>query len=152
MKNFIYLTDRILYQIFKIILNVFLKTMDKILSILFEKYISKILNRITFKVKTGCYLLTPFELLMLKTMKLLRSYKKQINKSKNDEKVPHLEITEVVLVHCNIVNSDSQLDLSVLYALAPNKSFGQLFSYIEVWFTDQNSQPLEIDGKININY
>ena len=37
----------------------------------------------------------------------------------------HLEITEVVIVHCNIVNSDNQQDLKVLYAFVPNKSFGQ---------------------------
>ena len=81
--------------------------------------------------------------------------------------MPHLEITEVVLIHCNIVNNDYQQDSRVLYTFVPNKSFGQLldispknfiflktfdseFSYIEVWFTDQNSKPLEIEDKINI--
>ena len=79
----------------------------------------------------------------------------------------HLEITEVVLVHCNIVNNNYQQDSRVLYTFVPNKSFGQLldispkkfiflktfdseFSYIEVWFTDQNSKQLEIEDKINI--
>ena len=68
---------------------------------------------------------------------------------------------------CNIVNNDYQQDSRVLYTFVPNKSFGQLldispknfiflktfdseFSYIEVWFTDQNSKPLEIEDKINI--
>ena len=55
-------------------------------------------------MKTGYYL----ELLTLETMKLLGSTKSKITKDKNGENVPHLEITEVVLVHCNIVNNDSQ--------------------------------------------
>ena len=38
----------------------------------------------------------------------------------------HLEITEVVLVHCNIVNSDNQQDLKIFYAFVPNKLFGQV--------------------------
>ena len=81
--------------------------------------------------------------------------------------MPHLEITEVILVHCNIVNNDYRQDARVLYPFVPNKSFGQLldispknfiflktfnseFSYIEVLFTDQHSEPLETDYKINI--
>ena len=58
-------------------------------------------------------------------MKLSGSRKSKITKNKNGENVSHLEITEVVLVHCNIVNSDNQQDLKVLYAFVPNKSFGQ---------------------------
>ena len=100
-------------------------------------------------------------------MKFLRSPKSKINKDKNAEDVPHLEITEKVLIHCNIANNDYQQDSRVLYIFVPNKSFGQLldisrekfmflktsnleFSYIEVRFTDQNSKPLEIEDKINI--
>ena len=41
-------------------------------------------------------------------MKLLRSTKNKITKDKNDKNVPHLEITEVVLIHCSIVNIDYQ--------------------------------------------
>ena len=67
-------------------------------------YVNKIENGITFK--TGYYL----ELLMSKTMKLLGIPRKKINKNKNGENVPHLEITEVVLVHCYIVNNDYQHD------------------------------------------
>ena len=48
-------------------------------------------------------------------MKLLESTDKTINKNKNGEKVPHLEITEVVLVHNNIINNDCQRDLRVMY-------------------------------------
>ena len=79
----------------------------------------------------------------------------------------HLEITEVVLIHCNIVNKDYQQNSRVLYTFIPNKSFGQLlnissknfiflktfnseFSYIEVSFTDQSSKPLKIEDKIKI--
>ena len=76
-------------------------------------------------------------------------------------------ITELILVHCNIVNNDYQQDARVFYKFVPNKLFGQLldispktfiflkiynseFSYIEVWFPDQNSKLLEIEDKINI--
>ena len=125
-------------------------------------YINKIENRITFKIKTGYYL----ELLTPETMKLLTSTKSKITKNENSENVPDLEITEVVLVHCNIVNNNDQRNSRVLYTFVPNKSFVQLldispkkfiflktydpeFSYIEVWFTDQNSKPLEIRRRRN---
>ena len=85
-------------------------------------YINKIENRITFKIKTGYYL----ELLTLETMKLLGSTENKIAKDKNGENVPHLRITEVVLVHCNIVNNDYQQDSGVLYASVSNKPFGSL--------------------------
>ena len=42
--------------------------------------------------------------------------------------VPHLEITEVVLIHCNIVNNDYQQDSRILYTFVPNKPFGQLLN------------------------
>ena len=57
-------------------------------------------------------------------MKLLGSTENKITKDKNGENVPHLEITEVVLVHCNIVNNDYQQDSRVLYIFVTNKSFG----------------------------
>ena len=59
-------------------------------------------------------------------MKLLISTKSKKNKNENGENVPHLEITEVVLIRCNIINNDYQQDSRVLYTFAPNKSFGQL--------------------------
>ena len=82
--------------------------------------------------------------------------------------MPGLEITEVVLIRCNIVNNHYQQDSRVLNTFVPNKSFAQLldislkdfiflkpfdseFLYIEVWFADRNSKPLEIEDKININ-
>ena len=67
-------------------------------------YVNKIENRITFKIKSGYYL----ELLTPETMKLLGSTESKITKDKNGENVPHLEIIELVLVHCNVVNNDYQ--------------------------------------------
>ena len=60
------------------------------------------------------------------TMKLLRRTKSKITKDENGGNVPHLESTEIVLVQCNIVNSNYQQDLIVLHTFVPNKSFGQL--------------------------
>ena len=85
-------------------------------------YINKIENRITFKIKNGYSL----ELLTPKTMKLLGSNENKITKDKNVGNVPHLEITEVVLVLCYIVNNDYQQDSRVLYKFVPNKPFGRL--------------------------
>ena len=59
-------------------------------------YISKIENRIAFKIKTGYYV----ELVTPEKMKLLGSTKSKITKNENGENVPNLEITVVVLVHC----------------------------------------------------
>ena len=126
-------------------------------------YVNKIKNRVTFKIKNGYSL----KLLTPETMKLLESIKNKITKDKNGESVPHLEITEVVLVHCNIVNNDYQEDSRVWYTLVPNKPFGSLleisptnhiflktfnseYDEIKVWFTDQNSKPLEMEDRINL--
>ena len=126
-------------------------------------YVNKIENKITFEVREGY----SFELLTPETMKLLESTKNKITKDKNGENVPHLEITEVVLVHCNIVNNDYQQDSRVLYTFVPNKPFGSLleisprnhiflktfnseYDEIKVWFTDQNNKPLEIEDGINL--
>ena len=49
-----------------------------------------------------------------------------MTKDKNEENVPHLEVTALVLVHCNIINNDYQHNVRVLYTFVPNKSFGQL--------------------------
>ena len=59
-------------------------------------------------------------------MKLLKSTKNKIPEDEHDENVPHLEITEVVLVHFNNNNNDYQQDSRVLHIFVPNKSFGQL--------------------------
>ena len=126
-------------------------------------YVNKIENMITFKIKNGYCL----ELLRKETMKLLGSTESKITKDKNGENVPHIEITEVVIVHCNMVNNDYQQDSRVLYTFVPNKYFGSLldispsnhiflktfnseYDEIVVWFADQNSKPLEIEDRINL--
>ena len=126
-------------------------------------HVNKIKNRVTFKIKDAYSL----ELLTPETMKLLESTKNKITKDKNRENVSHLEITEVVLVHCNIVNNDYPKDSRVLYTLVPNKPFDSIleisptnhiflktfnleYDEIIVWLTDQNSQPLEIEDQINL--
>ena len=82
-------------------------------------------------------------------MKLLESTKSKIDEDKNGENVPHLQITDIILIHCNIVNKDYQPDSRVLYTFVLNKSlldispkiftflktFNSECSYIEVWFT-----------------
>ena len=126
-------------------------------------YTNKTKNRIAFKVKTGYRL----ELLSPETMKLLGSTKKDVNKDKDGEDVPKLESVEVVLVHCNLVNNSYQQASKVLFTFVPNKQFGQLitisphlltmlkttnaeFQSIQLWFTDQNNRPLEIEDSVNI--
>ena len=59
-------------------------------------------------------------------MKLLGGTKSKITKDKNGENVPPLEITELVLLHCNLVNNDYQQDSRILYTFVPNKPFGIL--------------------------
>ena len=100
-------------------------------------------------------------------MKWLGNTKNKITKDKNGENVPHLEITKVVLVQCSIVNNDYGQDWRVLYTFVSNKPFESLlqifptnhiflktfnseFEDIEVWFTDQNSKPLETEDRINL--
>ena len=100
-------------------------------------------------------------------MKLLGSIESKTNEDKNSENLPHLEITEVVLVHCNLVNNDYQQDSRVLYTLVPNKLFDSLleisprnhiflktfsseFQEIKVCFTDQYSKSLEVEDKISL--
>ena len=85
-----------------------------------RKYVNKVENRITFKTGYSIEILRP------ETIKLLGSTENKKTKDKNGENVPHLEITEVVLVHFNIVNNDYQQDSRVLYAFVPNKPFGSL--------------------------
>ena len=81
--------------------------------------------------------------------------------------MPKLEFVEVVLVHCNLVNNSYQKASEVLFTFVPNKEFGQLitisphsltmlkttsaeFQSVELWFTNENNRPLEIEDSINI--
>ena len=99
-------------------------------------------------------------------MKLLGSTKSKMTKKENGENISNFEITELLFVQY-IINNNYQRNSRVLYTYIPNESFGQLldispknfiflktfnslFSYMEVWLTDQNSNPLEIEDKINI--
>ena len=127
-------------------------------------YVNEINNRIVFKIKSGYKL----ELLSKETMKLLGSSVDIIHSDKNSELVPKLESVDLVLVHCNLVNNSYQQASKVLFTTVPNKKYGQLitvspealimlktvnteFSFIEIWFTDQDNRPLEIEDSVNIS-
>ena len=121
-------------------------------------YINRINNRLVFKIK---------ELQTHETMKLFGSTKKLIDKTKNGENVLSLEVVEVVLVQCNLIENQYQQKSEVLYFLTPNKSYAYLlnnepsnlvflktynteFHEIIITFTDQNGRPLEIEDKVNL--
>ena len=127
-------------------------------------YANTINNRIVFKIKRGYKL----ELLSKETMKLFGRTKDTIDADKNSENVSKLENVEVVLVHCNLVNNAYQQHSRALFTFVPTKQYGQLisispklliflktmnteFSEIEVWFTDQNNNALEIEDNVNIS-
>ena len=126
-------------------------------------YVNKIDNRITFKIKA--VLSRSFN---TGNNKITCRAKNKVTKDKNLENVPHLKITKLLWVHCNIVNNDYQQDSGTLYTFIPNKSFGPLldispknfiflktfesgFPYIEVWLNGQNYNVLEKEDKMNIN-
>ena len=126
-------------------------------------YPNKIENRIVLKIETGYKL----ELLSSEMMKLLGSTKKDVDQNKDGEDVPKLESVEVTLIHCDLVNNNYQQTLKVLFTFVPNKQFGHLkniaqhsltilsttnteFLFIEVWFTDQNSEHLQIEDNVNL--
>ena len=161
--NLNYQMEATLLQIFRTIFSIFLRNSENVDNPSIRIYVNKIENRITFKIKNGYYL----ELLTPERTKLLGSTKSKITKDKNGENVPHLEITEVILVHCNIVNSDYSQDSRILHTFVPNKPFDSLieisppnhiflktfnseYQEIKVWFTDQNSRSLEMENKINL--
>ena len=127
-------------------------------------YVNKTNNRIVFKITSGYKL----ELLSKETMRLLGSSADTTDGDKNSELVPKLESVDLVLVHCNLVNNSYQLASKVLLTFVPNKKYGQLstvspnslivlktinteFSFIEIWFTDQDNRPLEIEDSVNIS-
>ena len=92
--------DNILYQTFKIIWSLLSKKYETVTdNSPIKIYVNKIVNSITFKFNPEHYL----KLLTPETMKLLRNTKNKIIKDKIGENVPHLETTEVVLVHCNML-------------------------------------------------
>ena len=126
-------------------------------------YANKIKNRIVFKIKSRYKL----ELLSKEALQLLGSLSNAIDSDKNSELVPKLGIVDVVLVHCNLLNNNYQQTAKVLFTLVHDKQFGQLmiikphsptvlkttnakFSFIKVWFTDQDNKPLDIEDNVNV--
>ena len=87
-------------------------------------YVNKINNRLVFKIKDGYKL----ELQRPETMKLFGSPKKLIDKTKNGEKVPSLEVVKVVLVQCNLVDNQFQQKSEVLYTFTPKHSYSYLLN------------------------
>ena len=100
-------------------------------------------------------------------MKLLGSTSNIIDGDKNSENLPHLEVVELVLVNCNLVNNNYLHHSRILYTFVPNKTFGTLleisppnhvflktfnseFREIKIWFTDQTNEPLEVEDRIYI--
>ena len=107
------------------------------------------------------------DFLSKETMKFIGSTEIVIDKYKNGKNVPKLEIADVILMHCNVVNYSYQQPSKVLFTFVGNKQFGQLvsiarhsltlvkttnkeFPFIEVWFTEQSNRPLEIENNVNI--
>ena len=98
-------------------------------------------------------------------MKLLGSNESKKTGEKNGENLPNLEIAELLLIHCNIVNNNYLQNSRILNTFVPNKPYGSLleispsnyiflklfnseFQEIKVWFTDQNNNLLEVKDKI----
>ena len=128
-----------------------------------QVYINRINNRLVFKIKDGYKI----ELQTPQTMEFFGSTKKLIEKTKNGENVPSLEVFEVFLVQCNLVDNQYQQKSEVLYNFTPNKSYAYLlnvepsnlvflktfnteFDENIITFTDQNGRPLEIEDKVNL--
>ena len=91
-----------------------------------EIYVNKIENRVIFIIKNGYYL----ELLTPETMTLLGSTESKITEDKNGENVPHLEIVELLLIPCTIVNNNYLQNSRILYIFVPNKPFGSLLEVL----------------------
>ena len=124
---------------------------EKIVNLSIRICVNKMENRITVKIKTGYYLksLTP------EIMKLLGSIKSKIANDENGGNVPYLDITEVSLVHCNIVNNNYQQNSIVLCTFVPNKSYSQLLdvspkNFIFLKFLAQNFHMLKYGLLIKI--
>ena len=121
-------------------------------------YPNEIKNRIVFKIKTGYKL----ELLTDETMKLLGDGP-IIDTDKTSQNMQ----VDSVLLHCNIVQDDYSQNSRMLYKFFPDKTFGKslsiqptvliqsktkdsIFDYIEIYFTDQNDNPLQIEDKVSV--
>ena len=113
-----------------------------------------------FKIKDGYKV----ELKTPETMEIFGSSKKKENKKWSKFA---LKVVEVVIVRCNLVDSQYQQKPEVLYTFTPKKSYGYLlniepsnlvffktynteFVDIIITFTDQNGRLLEREGKVNL--
>ena len=91
-----------------------------------------------------------------------------IDTDKNGQNVPRLEQVRFVLLHCNVVGNDHLQNSKLLYTFARSNDFGKLlsvepkvlkqskttdsvFDYIEVWFTDQNNRPLQLEDDVSLS-
>ena len=124
--------------------------------------INRINNRLVFKIKEEYQQ----ELQIPETTKIFGSTKKIIDKTKNGESVPSLEVVKVVLVRCNLVDNQHQQISEVLQNFTPNKYYASLlnvepsdleflktyteFDEIITTFTDQNGSPLETEDKVDL--
>ena len=125
-------------------------------------YPTKIKNRTVFKIKTGYKL----ELQTNETMRLLGDGP-IIDIDKNGVNVPELKQAHSVLLHCNVVHNDYLQNSKLLYTFVPDKAFGQLlsiqpkaliqskttdsiFDHIEICFTDQNNNSLQIKDSVSV--
>ena len=116
-----------------------------------------------FKVKDGYKL----ELQTPEAVKLFGSTKTLIYKTINGEKLPSLEVVEVVSVQCNLVDNQYQQKSEVLYTFLPNKFYAYLLNFepsnlvflktynteideIIITFSDQNGRVLEIEDIVNL--
>ena len=101
-------------------------------------------------------------------MRLLGSLTDTIDGDKDSELVPKLEGVDLVLLHCNLVNNSYQQASKVLFTFVLNEKYGELitvspnslimlktinteFPFLEIWFTDQDNRPLEIENSVNIS-
>ena len=102
--NFICLMDHILFQTFKIILNLSLKILETITENLpIEIYVNKIKNRLYTRI------------VISRDIELLGSTEKDVDQDKGGEHVPKLESVEVIVVHCNLVSNNYQQLLTIMY-------------------------------------
>ena len=96
--------DHILFQTFKIILNLSLKILETITENLpIEIYVNKIKNRLYTRI------------VISRDIELLGSTEKDVDQDKGGEHVPKLESVEVIVVHCNLVSNNYQQLLTIMY-------------------------------------
>ena len=126
MINLNCIMDCILCQIFRII--------EYIIKIMRHWLITHQYKYISSNLKTELYLelraLYYISWLLCWTFNMWK--KKLIASTENTENVAHLEIADVVLVHCNIVNNNFLNNLRVSYTSVSNKWFDQLLSFISI--------------------